>query len=110
MENEETTQQAAARETLEEACARVQVGELFTYLNIPRLSQVYVMFRAELLDGDFGAGPESLEVALFTEEEIPWDELAFASMDVTLRRYFADRAAGRFGTHVVDLDHTPRRR
>jgi ADP-ribose pyrophosphatase YjhB (NUDIX family) len=109
MENQETTQEAAARETLEEACARVEVGELFTYLNVPRISQVYVMFRARLLDQDFGAGPESLEVALFEESQIPWEALAFKSIDITLRRYFADRASGAFGTHVVDVHHTPRR-
>lgn len=109
MENQETTQEAAARETLEEACARVEVGGLFSYLNVPRISQVYVLFRARLLDTDFAAGSESLEVALFAESEIPWEELAFQSIEITLRRYFEDRARGAFGTHVVDVHHTPRK-
>ena len=108
MENQETTQEAAARETLEEACARVQVGDLFSYLNVPRISQVYVLFLARMLDGDFSAGAESLEVALFDEADIPWQRIAFPSIEVTLRRFFADRAEGSFGTHVLDIHHRPR--
>ena len=110
MENLETTQEAAARETLEEACARVEIGDLFSYLNVPRISQVYVLFRARLLDGHFAAGAETLDVALFEESEVPWDELAFASIEITLRRYFEDRARGHFGTHLVDVHHRPRHR
>lgn len=103
MENHETTQEAAARETLEEARARVEIGELFSYLNIPRISQVYVLFRARLLDVDFGPGHESLEVELFEEQKIPWQEIAFPAIEITLRRFFEDRARGRFSTHVVDV-------
>ena len=71
MENEETTAQAAARETLEEACARIEVGELYTLIDVPHISQVHIIYRARLLDLDFRAGEESLEVGLFTEDEIP---------------------------------------
>ena len=103
MENGETTAEAAARETLEEANARVEMEALFTYLNIPRISQVYVMFRARLLDLDFSAGAESLEVRLFEEADIPWRELAFPSIEKTLQLYYADRERGAFGTHVADI-------
>jgi ADP-ribose pyrophosphatase YjhB (NUDIX family) len=102
MENGETTQEAAARETLEEACARVEIGALFAYLNIPRLSQVYVIFLAELLS-DFAAGAESLEAGLFQEDEIPWPEIAFPSIQVALELYLEDRRRGVFSTHSVDI-------
>lgn len=103
MENGESTAQAAARETLEEANARVEMGKLFAYLNIPTLNQVYVIFLAELLDLDFFAGEESSEVRLFSEEEIPWDELAFPSIERALRLYFEDRRGAGFGTHMADI-------
>jgi ADP-ribose pyrophosphatase YjhB (NUDIX family) len=103
MENGETTQQGAARETLEEACARVEVGSLYTLFNLPHINQVYVMFRGRLMDLDYAAGTESLEVRLFREEEIPWDELAFITIRETLKCYYADRKAGAFGFHVRDV-------
>lgn len=108
MENGESTPEGAARETLEEANARVEIGQLFCYLSIPRINQVYVIFLAKLLDLDFSAGPESLEVRLFEEHEIPWDRLAFASIETALALYFADRGAGAFATHVQSI-HTPGR-
>ncbi len=107
MENGETTQAAAARETLEEAKARVEVGDIYTYLNIPRINQVYVIFRARLLDPDVGPGAESLEVALFREEDVPWDALAFPAIEITLRHYFEDRASGAFPTRVIDVHRRP---
>lgn len=103
MENGETTAQGAARETLEEANARVEVGALFSLYNLPHINQVYLMFRARLLDLDFHPGAESLEVALFSEGEIPWDRLAFRTIEATLRAYFHDRAHGHFGLHVGDI-------
>ena len=103
MENEETTAEAAARETLEEACARIEVGKVFTLINIAHISQVHLVYRARLLDLDFGPGEESLEVALFAEEEIPWGEIAFRTISLTLKRYFEDRRAGSFGFHAEDL-------
>jgi ADP-ribose pyrophosphatase YjhB (NUDIX family) len=104
MENAETTAAAAARETLEEACARIAVGEMFTLINVPHISQVHIVYRARLLDLDFAAGYESLEVALFSEEDIPWDRIAFRTIALTLRHYFEDRRAGRFGFHTCDLE------
>ena len=103
MELDETTTQAAERETLEEANARVELGELFTVLSVPRVNQVHLFYRARLLDLDFSAGPESLEVALFREQDIPWNEIAFRTSAVTLRHYFADRGAGTYGVHTEEI-------
>jgi ADP-ribose pyrophosphatase YjhB (NUDIX family) len=103
MENAETTAAAAARETLEEARARIEVGDIFTLINVPHISQVHIVYRARLLDLDFGPGEESLEVALFAEHEIPWEDIAFRTIGITLRKYFADRQSGRFGFHTCDL-------
>ncbi|MFZ5957431.1 NUDIX hydrolase [Pseudomonas sp. QL9] len=91
MENGETMEQAAARETLEEACARVSGLQLYTLFDLPHISQLYVFFRAELTDLDFAAGEESLEVQLFDESEIPWSELAFPTVGRTLECYLGDR-------------------
>ncbi|WP_313952671.1 NUDIX hydrolase [Accumulibacter sp.] len=103
MENGETTSQAAARETLEEACARIELGALFSLVNIPHINQVHLFYRARLLDTGFAAGLETLETALFAEQAIPWRELAFQSVTLCLRAYFADRKAGRFVLHEDDL-------
>ena len=85
MENGETVAQAALRETLEEAKARVELAEMFTVLSVPHVNQVHIFYRARLLDLEFGAGAESLEVRLFRESEIPWPELAFRTIAATLR-------------------------
>jgi ADP-ribose pyrophosphatase YjhB (NUDIX family) len=103
MELGETTAQAAVRETLEEAKARVELGEAFALLSVPHVDQVHLFYRARLLDTDFGAGEESLEVALFRESEIPWAELAFRTVATTLRHFHADRKEGRFRMHAGDI-------
>ncbi len=103
MENNETTAQAALRETLEEANARAQIVKLFALFNIPHISQVYIMFRAKMADLDFKPGIESLEVELFSENQIPWDKLAFPVIKETLVRYFEDKATGKFKIHVDDV-------
>jgi hypothetical protein len=82
----------------------VQLGPLFTMIDVPYIEQVHVFFRAELIDLDFGPGEESLEVRLFREAEIPWPELAFRTVAQTLRLFFADRARGEFGTHVHAIE------
>ncbi len=107
MENEETTAQAAALETAEEACARIEVGELYTLIDVPYISQVHLIYRARLLDLDFRPGEESLEVALFREDEIPWDEIAFRSIALSLRHYFDDRRSGRWSFHTASLPPPP---
>ena len=104
MENVETTYQGAARETLEEANARVEVGQLYALYNIPHISQVYILFRARLLDLHFSAGAETLEARLFAQEEIPWDELAFATVRRTLTQYFGDRASGEYRFHMGTIE------
>ena len=103
MEMGETTQAAAARETMEEATARVEVQDLYCYLNIPRISQVYVLFLARMLEPDFAAGTESLEVDLFKESEIPWDEIAFKVVHLTLERYLKERANQTFTLSVETI-------
>jgi ADP-ribose pyrophosphatase YjhB (NUDIX family) len=104
LENGETVVAGAVRETLEEANARVVVGDLYTMISLPQISQIYVMFRARLVDLDFGPGPESLEVRLFREEEIPWEDMAFRTIGRTLRNFFLDRKRGTFPTRVSVLE------
>jgi ADP-ribose pyrophosphatase YjhB (NUDIX family) len=104
MENGETTFQGAARETLEEANARVEVGALYALYNIPHINQVYMLFRARLLDTDFSAGAETLETRLFTEPEIPWEQIAFATVRNTLTHYFDDRKNGEYKFHMGTIE------
>ena len=99
MEVGETTGEGALRETIEEAGARIELGPLFSVIDVPHVEQVHMFFRARLLDLAFAPGQESLEVRLFTESEIPWDQLAFRTVSATLRLYFADRTRAVFGTH-----------
>ncbi|MFL6653402.1 MAG: NUDIX hydrolase, partial [Sulfurifustis sp.] len=103
LENNETTIEGAARETLEEAAARVRITQLYTMFNVPQISQIYVMFLADLLAPEFGPGTESLEVALYDEAEIPWDRIAFPVVEQTLRFYFDDQRRSRFGVHIGDI-------
>ncbi len=103
MENAETTAQAAMRETVEEAGARIELGDIYTLINVPHISQVHVIYMARLLDLGFAPGPESLEVVLFQEEQIPWEHIAFRTIAVTLRHFFADRRAGEFRFHTGDI-------
>ncbi|HMW16356.1 MAG TPA: NUDIX hydrolase [Accumulibacter sp.] len=99
MENDESTCEAARRETSEEACARVEIGPLFALVNIPHISQVHLFYRARLLDTNFAAGMETLETTLFAEDDIPWSSMAFQSVVFCLRAYFADRKSGHFTLH-----------
>jgi ADP-ribose pyrophosphatase YjhB (NUDIX family) len=109
MENGETMQAAAARECSEEALAQVEIGSLLAVVNVTRANQVHVMFRARMLDESYGAGTESLEVGLYEESEIPWTDLAFPSIEFTLRRFYADRAAGRADYHFTEFKLPPSR-
>ena len=99
MENAETTMEAAARETYEEANARVEIIQLFTMFSLPHIDQVYMLYRARFKEPGFSAGTESLEVDLFDEAHIPWDEIAFPVITESLKRYFADKCAGQFQIH-----------
>ena len=100
LENGETLEAGAAREVHEEAMAEVTHLRLHTVYSIPHINQVYVHFLADLMDGRFAVGEESLECRLFDEAAIPWAEIAFSSSVFSLRHYFADRQAGAAQTHV----------
>lgn len=108
MENNETTGQAAQRETEEEAGANIQLHELFSILNVPHVHQVHLFYRATLLDLDYKAGVESLDVQMFAEKDIPWDDIAFPTVSHTLKFFFADLArikdgVGSYGVHALDI-------
>lgn len=107
LENGETTHDGAVRETFEEANARVAIDGLFTLFNLPHINQIYMMFRGRLLDLGFGPGDESLEVKLFQESQIPWDQIAFPVVQQTLALYFKDRKAGAFRVHNGDIVRIP---
>lgn len=107
MENGESTEQGALRETLEEAGARVGLQALYTLFSVPQINQVHMLFRGRLLDPDFAPGEESLECRLFRESEIPWEEIAFITVRRTLRHYFEDQRSGRFELHVGTVERTP---
>ena len=104
MENSETTGQAAARETLEEAGARVELGAPFSMVSVPRVDQVHLFYRARLLDLDFKPGEETLEVALFDEAGLPWKDIAFRTVGLTLKFWLSDRKAGSFTFHAEDIN------
>ncbi len=103
MELDETVAEAAERETWEEAQAKVRLGGLYTLINIPYIGQVHVFYRAEIIDGAFGKGEETLESRLFEIAEIPWKELAFRSVKMTLEKYLADLARGRFDERSTEM-------
>ena len=103
MENGETPAQGAARETLEEAGARVELDAAFSMISVPYVNQVHLFYRARLLDLEFKPGDESLEVALFEESRLPWKEIAFRTVGLTLKHWFADRSRGSFGFHAEDI-------
>lgn len=111
MENGETTLAGAIRETAEEAKAIVYAKDcqLYTLFNLPYINQVYWFFLTQLQTPSFAAGPESLEVALFEEHEIPWDELAFTVVKITLQQYFEDRRNALFPVRMFDLEYTAER-
>jgi ADP-ribose pyrophosphatase YjhB (NUDIX family) len=108
MENGESLEEAARRESLEEAEAHVEVGSLLAVVSVIHAHQVHVMFRARLPEPRFGAGAESLEVRLCDEQDVPWEDIAFRSVDFALKRYFEDRRLGRERHHFETIDWRPR--
>jgi len=108
MENDETVGEGAMRETREEAGASIELGEAFSMLSVPHVNQVHVFYRASLSNLRFSPGEESLEVALFEEKDIPWKEIAFRTVGLTLRLWFEDRARGSFGFHAADIGLPPK--
>ena len=109
MENGETLQQAAARECHEEALARVAIEGPCAIVHVLHAHQVHVLFRATLVGESYGVGVESLETGLYEERNIPWPEIAFPSIEFTLRRYFEDRARGRRELHFTTFEKPPHR-
>ena len=90
MENGESVEEAAARESYEEANLKLSDLKLYTVMSLPHISQVYMLFIAKA-ENDFSPGFESLETRLFDESEIPWTEIAFPVMTKTLQCYFIDQ-------------------
>ena len=103
MELGETIAEGAVRETVEEAGARIELQGLYTVLNVVRVGQVHLFYRARLLDTEFAPGPETIEAQLFAEADIPWDSLAFRTVRETLLRFFDDRRRGEFALHCGDI-------
>ena len=103
MELGESTAQGAARETDEEAGASFEMLDLFTIMNVVRVGQIHLYYRARLLSDRFDPGHETMEARLFDEADIPWDELAFHTVRQTLERFFADRRSGHFPVHHFDI-------
>jgi len=98
MELGESTSAGAIRETQEEAGAIVDIGPLYSLLNVSHVEQVHLFYIANMRSPQFQAGEESLEVRLFNESDIPWSEIAFPTVKQTLEWFFADRAAGVFAS------------
>lgn len=111
MENGESTLTGAIRETAEEANAvvRAQDCRLYTLFNLPHINQVHWFFLTTLRTPTFAPGQESLEVALFEEKDVPWDEIAFAVVKITLQQYFADRKSALYPVRMFDLEYSPER-
>ena len=110
MENHETIQEAAARETFEEATARASNLELFAIYNLTHISQVYILFRGEIADGKASSGIESLQTEFVDEKDIPWSDLSFPIIKETLELYFSDRKNGKFSLHTGEICMMPDRR
>lgn len=103
MELGESTTQGAARETDEEAGAKIELEGLITVMSVPAAGQVHIYYRARLLSDRFDPGHETLEARLFSQEEIPWDQIAFRTVRETLLRFFSDRRSGLAGVHNFDV-------
>ena len=104
MELGESTSEGAARETIEEAGALFIMGELLTVMSVPRVGQVHLYYLAELTSDQFNPGFETQEARLFLKSEIPWEELAFRTVQETLKHYFEDRQTGVFKVHAFNID------
>ncbi|MEJ2138494.1 MAG: NUDIX hydrolase [Gammaproteobacteria bacterium] len=108
MELGETLEQGAARETLEEACANIQVGSLLAVVDVLEAGQVHVFFRGKSIDGHYGAGDESIATSLYAPEDIPWPEIAFRSGYIALKQFFAQKETGTEWVHTETATRAPR--
>ncbi len=110
----ESTEDGAKRETQEEAGATVEIGPLFSLLNVKHVEQVHLFYLAKLIEPKYQAGVESLEVELFSKENVPWNDLAFPTVRKTLEWYFQDKKLGRLdeadkiATHLDDVGYDER--
>lgn len=107
MENNESTAQAALRETDEEAGADIELQELYTLISVPHISQIHGIYRAKLRSPNFAPGEETLEARLFAEDEIPWDDIAFRTIKLTLQHFFADRKQNHFPFRSLEISAPP---
>lgn len=104
MEEGETLEEGAVRETFEEAGIDVQCGKLLTSISVPFISQVHIFFFAQMKNDEHASSTtESLDVQLFEIDEIPWNEIAFPTVKQTLQHYISDRSLGEFKTRVFDI-------
>ena len=103
MENDETTVEAAERETREEACTNVVGSRLFALFNLPQINQVYMVFLSRLVSPEFAPGEESLDCNLYQQDEVPWNEIAFPTITYSLKFFFEDRTKGDFIFHTGDI-------
>ena len=99
----ETSAEGALRETVEESGAEVDLGPLFSVLDVARVGQVHLFYLATMRSQALAPGSETLEARLFREDEVPWDEIAFRTVRETLRYFFDDRRRGQFGVHSADI-------
>lgn len=106
MENGETLQEGAARETWEEAGASVVIKDIYSIFNVSHVYQVHVFFLADMVSGHYQSGEESLETALFSVDEIPWQELSFQTVRRTLELYLEDLKRGEFPIRVQEVNPT----
>ena len=104
LENNETVEEGALRETYEEANATSKEINLFVMCNLKHISQIYMMYLGKLEDEKYAPGLESEEVRLFSEKEIPWDNIAFKVIEKTIKYYFSDRKNGKFSIHFDTID------
>jgi ADP-ribose pyrophosphatase YjhB (NUDIX family) len=103
MELGETASEGAARETQEEAGALIEMQELFTVISVPAVGQVHLHYRAKLLSEEYSPGHETIEVRLFSEDDLPWDEMAFKTIKTSIKHFFEDAKTGVFKVHERDL-------
>lgn len=103
MENGETAAEGAMRETHEEAGIEIELGALFSVISVPHVDQVHVFYLADMTSDRMAPGEETLEARLFEEAEVPWDKIAFRTVETTLRWFFEDRSRQRFEVHTGDI-------